>query len=277
MFENLQNLTIFDASSNHLSGNIHLSYIGESMQHFNLSNNDYNSSRYLNGSDDYIRFDSVSGWDLNSDNPNVTIVIDTSLQCDPTVYCLSTTYKPINRNKNICWDQASCENTCACTSDVCDAGYQTEDSFSLCSILSELEGLFWFELGNKNYCDGWTDCFVCTVNNNSITEINLSQRDLQGKLNYRNITSFPESIEVIDLSMNAIFGNFDLLSLCGDHNCVSLSTLNISGNMFNGTLGDSFVSLADVFDVSDNEFTFIGVVFDNPTTVDLHSNDFQRM
>ena len=237
LLNNFESLEYFDASDNNLEGNVDLTNIYSSpIEYFNITMNKYNSNRYLNGSDNYLTFYNSSNATALSaaSRENITISIDTALQCNPLLYCDYTSFIPLNRSRNVCHSATDCQSTCQCES-ICDNKTQTNETYQICEMIKYLNGILWYEWNNVNYCNQSIDgsvAVVCDGDGNMI-KLDFSNQNLAGELNMDNVT-FPTRIEMFDFSNNLLSGYFNGSRMCINRGSCNLRYLDVSNNQLTG-------------------------------------------
>lgn len=304
MFAQFPNLEHFDASNNHLHGPIDLSSINTNnsnfslqLQYFDLTNNNYNSSKYLDGSDDYITF-TLENNSIQSEQhqqQQLTIKIDNEMQCDPEIYCNYTSFVPTDRIHSTCTSITDCISKCGSCLDPCDNSTQTEPTLRACQLFKYLNGIYWYYWDEPDYCnpssDVATDFFEQTLGCQSevheahgIRRIDFSDLNLTGELNY--VDSIHNKVATLILANNSISGEFkldELLPITIDETHFSIGIIDISNNLFSGVINVDAIIYWQNFhriDFSNNYFTNLSLdyyksypsAFSSVTQVDFSSN-----
>ena len=283
----MNKLVHFDASNNYLFGAIDFTNINETsnLNHINLLNNSYNSTQFLDGTDDYVNFDALSQLESNR---NITIKIDTIMQCDLDMdgFCQYSSYSPVNRLDDTCFNYNNCLQSCGNCVSTCSYLSMTFDTIKICHIFEHLDGFLWYEWNQKDYCnvDLFNDSIGCDSLNRTIS-INFSNFSLSGQLSFAPNDSIyangnytlPDRLESLNLANNDIEGTFDLDALCGDSgtDCEYMRSLDTSYNNFNGTFDNHAENLATL-NISYNEFDYFIRGVGTPSIFKVNNNRLRR-
>ncbi|KAK6920928.1 Leucine-rich repeat-containing N-terminal, plant-type [Dillenia turbinata] len=160
---------------------------------------------------------------------------------------------PVNKGRYVEWNSSS--SPCEWPGIECDNNNRTikiDLSFSNISDIifrnfSSLTQLTHLDL-STNTLDGTIpeDLNKCQ----NLKYLNLSHNIIQGNLNLSGLSS----LEVLDLSVNRIWGGIELSFPA---NCANLAVVNISGNNLTGNIGNSFANCRNLkyLDLSSNLFS----------------------
>ena len=172
----------------------------------------------------------------------------------------------------------------------CDETVQTNETFIICAFLEyfdDMLDIFDKEMNvnllhEKNYCD-LQEYFNCSKNSQVVTGIFLNDTNITGELTADMIDAFPNSVQVLDLSGNNIYGSV------GDWSGFShLRVLNLAHNSLRGSVefdqlcGESSESESNLLEINLAHNEWSGQTIDwrvfqyaqNLEKLDLSNNKF---
>ena len=267
VFEKFPNVYWFSLSNNHLYGGINFTTFHSSVEHFDLAFNDYSSSLYLNGSDDYLDFTPLLE-NLDPTRFSGNIFVDVTMQCDPSIYCNHTAYVPTDRKTDVCDGAQDCTNQCGvcenpCKSEFLGINNSTGDSYQLCEIFKNVDGILWYYWDDEDYCDDETQYNLETFNNIKIECVWTADLDVSDGENPR---FYITAIEL--LGENEFSGTLDTSSIYFRMPS-RLKTFNVSNQGLYGNF-----TIPEIYNISELEFG----AFEKPSSIqylDISNNEFE--